>query len=103
MNQTNAIVPAGLGARADFVGYRDKGLIFRCACGCGGHAMVDRAELEALDTYIATRPRAPRWAEREAGGRGGLTSRVYITDHQPLGIAAEKIRVGARVALRATT
>lgn len=100
---TNAIVPAGLGARRDFVGYRDKGLIFTCACGCGGHALVDREGMEQLDAYIRTRPAPPRWAEREVTGRGGLTSAVYITDHQPLGIAAEKIRCGARVALRATT
>lgn len=100
---SNAIVPAGLGARADFVGYRDKGLIFTCACGCGGHALVDRVGMEQLDAYIRDKGPSPKWAERDPGTRGGLTTNVYINEHQPLGIAAEKIRCGQRVALRAST
>lgn len=96
------IASRGLGARADFVGLRGDGadarLVFKCACGCGGHALVSRSEMEKVEAY-----RTYLNAKAATAGRphcfGGA---VYVTGHEPLGIAFANTRCGERTHLRAT-
>ncbi len=85
--------------RPDLVGYRAQAggdrMIFRCACGCGGHTAIPVAAYAPLGRARAAAH--ARWATKAAWGAG-----FYITGHAPEGIAAQKHRQGPQVALKAT-
>jgi hypothetical protein len=91
--------------REDLVGYRSSQaptgdlMIFRCACGCGGHAAIPVRVYAPLGRARAqAHARAAQPAHDLAvWGRG-----FFITGHAPDGIAAQKARSGPRVALKAT-
>lgn len=93
----------GIGARADFVGRRQEGeadsLVFKCACGCGGHVAVDRVKMERLEAYRLA------WLSRAKAKRietpcfGGL---AYVSGHEPMGIVGDSVRTGVRTQLRAS-
>lgn len=93
----------GIGARPDFKGARREpqvdGLVFSCACGCGGHVLVDREPMERLEAYRlahTARAKAKRWSAAVFGGA------CYVRGHEPMGIIGEAVRTGERTHLRAT-
>lgn len=95
MSTELALIQRGIATRPDFRGARAPGgLVFDCACGCGGHALVDRENMEKLEAYRAA---------RQASAKIVFSGNVYIREHAPAGIVGEAIRTGERTHLRATS
>lgn len=85
----------------DLIGHRAETdeLVFRCSCGCGGHVLISRRHAVGLDVARAgARERAAADGEAPCFGRG-----YFIEGHEPMGLAASKLRTGKRTQLRATT
>jgi hypothetical protein len=73
--------------------------VYDCACGCGGHVL---AQVQAAEVLAAVRKRvlAEAAMQQVAPCFGGG---FYIEEHEPMGIAAAKMRTGKRAFLKANT
>jgi hypothetical protein len=94
--------------RRDWNGYRkDKGHVFTCACGCGGHVLITPQQ---VGTTLAIREHEqkvygarPGRQGKDGEQRGAMVAgdSFYVDGHEPMGL--HEARTGSRVALRATS
>lgn len=72
--------------------------VYSCKCRCGGHVLVKLECVYVVDqARMEARPKAIDSKKAHCFGSG-----YYIKDHQPMGIAGEKFRVGPRTQLKAS-
>jgi len=85
--------------RKDWHGYRkDKGHVFTCGCGCGGHVIVTNQQV-GVTLVLREREQARTAKKPDAQVMAGDT--FYVEGHEPMGVA--DVRTGQRTQLRATT
>jgi hypothetical protein len=72
-------------------------LIFECACGCGGHAAIERKKVFAVEEAREHTHRTFKGKDKPIFGEG-----YFIEGHTPVGIAGFNARTGSRTFLNAT-